>query len=395
MRRAAVVLLALAGCGDGADSLCEACEDAAVVGPDASLCHSAPAGSPGGELVVVSHPYDAAGDPASTYQVLRLDDSGALTDTATTFEMGRSLGGEIAFTPDGAVGLLAQEDGTLGVFQLDSAGAVVVVHPSFAGSFYATSVVVDPRGDVAYVIDTNWRNNGGGIYRVAIACDGTLTDLGLWLPAKLPAGLHVRGDRAVLVATDVAASPAGDDAHLLDWTADPPALIGGDDGFGDDDAIVASSAITADGEHLLIGDNSAFAGVPNRVAVMGLGSDALTAVQVLTPIEDPMAVLPSPHGDVALVVSGFGDAIFVLDREASETTPFSVRGELIYQGASPQLPGASVLVPRAALRGLALITENQGIRTVMMAGGGVVTDRGLHELGNGLDAITGAIGVQP
>jgi hypothetical protein len=336
--------------------------------------------------VVVSHPYDAAGQPANRYRVLELEGP-ALTDPGVTFEMGRSTIGVIAFTPDGEVAVAPQEDGTLGVVRLDG-DTPEVVHAAFAGGFYADRVVMAPGGDLAYVLDNQWRENGGGIHRVAIGCDGTLTDLGRWVESKLPAGLHLAGDRAVLVANDVGGSPAGDDAHLLDWAAATPGPLDGADAFGDDEHIAGGSAVTEDGAHLLIGDTSAFSGIPNRVAVAAIEGDTLTPVQVLTPIEDPLSIVTL--GEVALVVSGFGDAVFVLDYDPTADPPFTVRGEPTYVGASPQLPGHAVLSGSTVL-----LAELEGVRRFRLDGGGVVTDLGLTSLGSDTDAITGAIGVQP
>lgn len=388
MRSLLVAFLLLAACGD--DGGLNPDVDASPPG-DGGACDRSPAAPDRPRKVVVSHPYDAAGDPAATYRVLDLGVDGALADPGVTFELGRATIGEIAFTPDGEVGLVAQEDGTLGVFRFDG-DTPVVVHAAFAGAFYAARVVMDPGGEVAYVLDTQWRENGGGVYRVAIACDGTLTDLGRWLPSKLPAALHLRGTRAVLAAADVDGSTAGQDAYLLDWTADPPELLAGADAFGDDEAIVAGTAVV--GNLFLIGDNSAFSSVPNRIAAVSIDAQ-LAPVQVITPLEDPIALVASPHDDVVLAVSGFGDAIHILDHDATQDPPLTLRGEVAYAGAAPQLPGTGVVVERGALAGLALVAEVDGLRRIRMSGGGSVTDLGLTSLGGGTEGIAGALGVQP
>src|SRR5262249_18568266 len=155
------------------------------------------------------------------------------------------------FTPDGAIGLVAQEDGSLGVFALD--GTPRVIAAQLTGSFYATKVVMDPSGGFAYVLDDQWRENGGGIYKVAIGCDGTPTDLGLWIPSKLPAGIALSGDHMLIAATDVDGSQPGDDADLLDSTG---ARVAGVDAFGDDDAIVVGTTLSHDGRYFLLGDDN-------------------------------------------------------------------------------------------------------------------------------------------
>lgn len=389
---------ALAACG-GDDTSTGTPDAAATVdaapAPDANPCPRAAAPADRARKVVVSLPYDAGGGQASTWTVLDLAADGTPSGpTGAPFTMGRATRGAIAFTPDGEVGLVAQDDGSLGVFRFDG-DTPVVVHARFTGSFYAERVVVDPAGDLAYVIDPNWRNNGGGIYRVAIGCDGSLTDLGLWFPTKLAAGLHLRGERAVLVATDVGDSPAGDTVDLLDWTTEPPGLLDGDPLFPDDQAIVAATAMTANGRHVLVGDNSEFSGLPNRVAVAAVAGDAVTTTQVITPVEDPVAIVASPFDDAALVVSGYGDAVFVLDYAPDAATPFTLRGEVAYAGAAPQLPGDAVMVDRGGQRGLVLIAELAGVRRMRFGAGATVTDLGLQSTGTGYTAITGAIGVQP
>jgi hypothetical protein len=398
----AVAMVAVAACGGGDDTSGD--PDGGPDGGDVDadgLCERVPGDPDQTRRVVVSLPYDAAGGQASTYEVLTLDAAGELTAGGARFAMGRSTIGTIRFTADGRIGMVAQEDGTIGVFRLDAAGAVTVVHAAFAGDFYAEDVVIDPFGFRAYVVDPDWRENGGGIYRVAIGCDGTLTDGGLWVAAKSPHAFVLRGGaaasptRALLVAADVLASPAGDDVHWLDVSGATPVLLDGADAFGDDDAIAGGVTVTAGGAHVLIGDTSQFSGVPNRVAVVGLAGDTLTPAQVLTPLEDPLSLVASPLDDTVLAVSGFGDAFYGLGYTPQAATPFSLGAQVAYAGAPPELPGHAVMIDRGSLRGLALVAENLGVRRVRFAGGGVITDLGKTSTGTGYERIVGAIGVQP
>jgi len=315
--------------------------------------------------------------------------------------MGRAVDGRIAFTPDGKVGIVAQDDGSLGVFRVNSStGGVDVVHAGFTGVFWAAGVTMDPSGERAYVLDTNWRENHGGIYSVRIACDGSLRNEGLVAAAKLPYEmifLPWAAGKAVVAAADILGSRAGDDVHLLAWGT-MPRIVDGADAFGDDEAIVASAAVTADGRYLLAGDNSMFSGIDNRVAVSRIldGAAGIEAVQVLTPVEDPFSIVASPFDNAAIVVSGFGDAIIALDYDAGAgDDPFSVRGELDYEGAAPQLPGDAVMVGSGSLAGRVLVVENLAVRQVQFNADGSVTDLGATRLGTGYDAIPGAIGIQP
>jgi hypothetical protein len=306
--------------------------------------------------------------------------------------MGRANYGRVAFTPDGELGFAAQEDGSLGVFRVES-GVVEVLHSAYDGSFYASDVLVAPEGDHLVVLDGNFPNNEGGLYRVDIGCDGTLVDRGKITSSKLAyAGAWLDGD-LVLAVKEVLGAPVGHQAARLSWPE--PALLSSSPAFPDDEAIVAGFARTRNGAHLLIGDNSGFASVPNRVTVVKTAG-GLGAVQMLPNIEDPFAIATSPTNDAAIVVSGFGDAIFVLDYDPSNASgPFSVRGELGYVGAGPQLPGSVAPIERGTLDGLVLVSELSGVRRVRFGANANVTDLGLFDLGDGLENIVGAIGVAP
>ena len=367
-------------------------------GPVWEGCRAQPQAADRDRLVVVSLPYGAGAEQATTWAAMTLATDGTLTDGGARFEMGRATFGEVVFTPDGEVGIAVQDDGSLGVLLAGDDGDVEVVHEAFAGEFYATSVTVEPSGERAWIVDGNWAENGGGVYEVSIDCeDGSLGTPELWTDSKLAAGLLLDPtvkDRAVLVAQEVPGTTAGDDAAWMAW-GDGTQTLAGVDAFGDDEAWVSCSAITPDGAFALMGDNSMFSGLPNRVAVVGLEGDALYPVQVLEDIEDPMDLVVSPFHDAALVVSGYGDAIFQLDLDPLGEPPYAYAGELDYRGARPALPASAVLVDRGALRGLVLVAENQGVRAVRFHGAGEVEDLGMAVEGDGYEAITGAIGVAP
>lgn len=394
----AAVLMILVACGGDDAAVLDGGGDAAVTSDAPAGCMRTAASPDRPRFVVISHPYNAAGDSSPMFEVLDLSTTGALTrpQPPRTFSLAkRASFGTVEFTPDGEVGIVALEDGHLGVFQLDAAGTPTVVQASFAGSFYADQIVMDPRGDRAWIVDGNTRENGGGIYLVTIACDGSVSDRGLVAAANLPGGLAFTVDGRALVAArnilDV--TTPGLDAHLLRWS-DPPSVIGGVDAFGDDEAIVGGSALTSDGKTFLIGDKSAFASVPNRVAVVGVGPTALTRSTVLTPIEDPDSIATSPFGDIALVTSAIGDAIFVLDTGGTAGA-WRVRGEVNYVQGSPMLPGDIAMVSRGMLNGHVFVSENVSIRHLAFRASGEVEDLGSLQLGSGLQNISGVIGVTP
>jgi len=349
--------------------------------------------------VVVSHPFKSGGGKVGLFEVLDLSIDGKLSTSGQTFTLAAAAtDGEIVFTPDGRIGVVVLEDGSLGVFRLDAAGPQVV-HAGFQGKFYASALTLAPDGQRLYVLDSEWRNIGGGIYSVKIGCDGTLTDEGLVAASKLPYAMLLLAAtapaQAVVVAKDILSSTAKTEVHLVNLTP-TPAWVSGVDAFGDEEAIVSSAALTADGRYVLAADASIFSSTGSRVAVVEvLATGTLRAAQVLTGLKDPAAVITSPHNDTALVVGCEANKITVLDyNPASTTTPFSVRGA-VTTSTSPQLPSTAVMIRRGALTGRVIIAENVSLRQLQLAKGGAVTETQLLSLGSGVTAIPGALGVQP
>ena len=392
-----VISASVAACGGGDDVVGDPDAAGGDAGFDSTLCERIGLPRSGPRLGVVSFPYTASRENANTYRLFTLDETGAtITLASSTFEMGRSTIGTVVFTPDGELGFVAQEDGSIGVFRLAGAQAEVL-HARFQGSFYAERLVMGDLGQYLYVVDPNTRANGGGIYRVRIGCDDTISDDGLWLAGSSLGEPLFSGGRLVVPARELGGtSPAGESVHLVDVSEPTPARVAGVDAFGDDMAIFGGSAHTGDGRFALVGDSQGVFSIPNRIAVVERTDATITARQVLSPIEDPLSIVMSPFDDAALVVSGFGDAFIALDHDPQAATPFSVRGELAYTGARPALPGHAVLIEYGSLRGLVLVPENLGIRRVRFAAGGVITDLGKTATGaSGFENITGALGVQP
>lgn len=380
-----------AGVRDGGASV-----DGGGVDAGVTTCTRALAPADRARKVVVSHPYNAMSRAANRYEVMTLSATGELSRAGSAlFDMGRSIEGDIVFTPDGELGLVAQEDGSIGVFRLGS-GAPEVIHARFRDGFYASRIVVAADGATALVLDANFPENGGGLYRVAIGCDGRLQNLGKVFASKLLYGLaRLASGEWLAVARELLGSPQGEMAHRLS-AAETPARLGGVDPFGDEEAIVSALALSRSGRYALIGDNNSFSGLPNRIAVVELADGGLRRAQVVTPLNDPVAIVASPFDESALVASGFGNAIFRLRHDAtSASNPYVNAGALTYRGARPQLPANAVLIERGPLRGRVLVSENLGVRQVQFEVDGGVTDLGLTSTGTGSEAIVGIVGVQP
>jgi hypothetical protein len=388
MRRVLLVAV-LTACGGSSDSAGDSGTTPTVDSPS-TTCVREPAAADRTRHVVISHPYTADSMKSNEWEVLDLSTTGELSRPGHAFTMGRAYIGEVAFTPDGKIGIAPQEDGTLGIFKLDDAGVPTVLHTNFKGSFYAARVVVAPSGAI-YVLDTQWRNNGGGIYELAIGCDDTVMDKGMVAASKLPAALAFpMGNHQLVAAVDIGDSVMGADVHVVTLTG--PTVIASADAFADDMQIVGGATLTHDGGAFLVGDTSQYGTQPNRVAVVPITGTTLGTPYMIPNVEDPLALLAHPFADKVLVVSGFGDAMFQL---AKTNAMWAASGELTYQGAKPQLPGGAVMVERGSLQGLVLVAENLGVRRVEMYSAGTIVDLGLFSLGSGLVNSTGAIGVTP
>lgn len=393
MRIFSLFCLALVACGDDGGPSMTAQPDAAT----ATGCGRTAAAADRTRYVVIAHPYTTSGAASPAFEVLELSATGTLTrfSPPRTFMLAtRAPFGTITFTPDGEVGLVALDDGKLGVFKLDADGNPTVINPGLDAAFYADRIVMDPTGDRAWVVDSNTRENGGGIYELAIACDGEVTDRGIVAAARSPGGFALLDDgRAVIAAREALTSPAGDDFHVLEWGS-PPTRLGGADAFGDDDVIFSGFAVNRSGTTAFIGDSNVTG--TNRVAVIDIESYELINRGVISGITDPSGIAASPFGDVALVTSSQppGEGIYVLDTGGANGT-WRNRGEITYTGPASQLPGDVVTIHQGQLAGSVLVSELAGVRRIAFRANGTVDDTGLLALGDGLENVAGAIGVTP
>lgn len=403
MTHQAAFLLAFAACS-GTPSADKA--DGPAAGDDSGLdtasgddtaaapvegCHATPAPADRERLVVVSFPYDDDANPVNRWSSYRLSPEGRLSEAEGDVEMGRAWIGAATFTPDAAFGYVVQDDGSVGVFA-DKGDHIEVVDPAWDQGLYASGLAMHPSGERIYLIDGNWPNNGGGLYVSAIDCDtGALSAPTLLVASKLPARLVLRGEEGLLASLDVPGGAAGDDLALLDLSTEPPAWRAGLDAFGDDDTVIAD--LVALGGHAVLSDNAFFFDHPTRMSVVAWGEGSLERKQNID-VEDPITLVPSPFGDQLLVISGFGDAIYRYAYEADAAEPLTSLGALSTT-ERPAVPGAAAWVSRGALRGLVLVSEAEGLRTVMLGEGATAEDLGRVAMGSGLSALPGAVGIAP
>jgi DNA-binding beta-propeller fold protein YncE len=340
--------------------------------------------------VVVSHPF---GDNPNRYEVLNLSSTGELSFTGMTFEMERAGYNPIVFTPDGKIGLVAHDNGSIGVFRFDSAGRPVVVESAFRGSFYGHSITVNPSGTRAYVVDRNSEAHNGGIYELVIGCDGRLTEKGRVVPggnAHALAFMPNNEKRVVIHAKKAFTSAETSDTFLVDVTR--PALVAQGDGFLDQSALVSSLAITPDSKFALVADDSINAG--NRVAIVTLPS---MKHRQMFETRAPFALVTSVWNNAALVVNGDSadDMQAMTYDKDNDTEPFKLTGSVPWVYPRPQLPGAAVQITRGALKGRVLVAELVAVRQVQFTRAGAITDTKQTSWDKTVENIVGTVGVQP
>ena len=356
--------------------------------------------------VVISTPYNKDITHVPVYRVLTLETTGELVDTRATFEMGVATDGEIAFTPDGSIGVARQKDGSVGIFEVEASGAIRVIEASWTGGMgaqlYASSIQMSPEGDAFYLINKGWRNVGGSVWRVPLDCQtGEPGIAQLMFETKLAhaVAMHPENpDLLLLAAHDVLQVMDRHDLYAVDMSATPGTLAGQARVFLDDDASISSLAIMPSGAHALLADTNLF-GSPttnNRVGVIEVLSDgSMRALQTLFDIKDPASLRTSPFNNAALVTSAEGNRIVVLDYDPSQTeAPFSTRGTLA-TSTTARLPIDTAMVSRGALKGSVLVSENTSVRVVKFEPDASVVETSLLQLGEDVQHIVGAIGVQP
>src|SRR5581483_9461982 len=144
------------------------------------------------------------------------------------------------------------------------------------------------EGSSAWILDENTPANGGGLYRVAIDCDGTLTDLGLQLVIDFPtaaAWLNTKDRQAVIFATaigDGGTRDAGQNVFVVDLSTDTPVVKATAAAFPDQDAVPASVAVRLDDKWVAVPDDGFSVG--NRLDVLGYDGTAFSPGPVLMPM---------------------------------------------------------------------------------------------------------------
>jgi hypothetical protein len=343
--------------------------------------------------VVISHPYVDSTGATQKFEVLELHTTGELRKTGTTFTMGKAGYNPIVFTPDGEIGFVTQDDGTIGIFRFDFFGVPHVVNIGLAPGFYPNALVMSPNGDKLYALDPDTTAHGGGVYELDIACDDTVSVKGLVVPgnnANAMTFLPRSRTQALLAGVSAFDSTAGNDTFALDLSN--PALTAQGSTFGSAPGIASAIAVTPDGKYGLVTDDSLKAG--NRVGVITL--ESMKPRQILT-TDVPIQIVTSIYGNAAMVVNGdsFSQLTMISYNPSNTETPFAVTGPMPYTLPDPVLPGASVQITRGSLKGRVLVAELAAVRQVEFTADGAMKDVSQLAFDRTDDGVIGTIGVEP
>lgn len=334
---------------------------------DPYLCFSE---TPDASIIIHAVPYTVDAGQSSTWRAVFEDGS------SLDFEMGRATMGQVNLSSDGTWGAVAQENGSIGVFEVFSNSVNVIEEawvPTYdADTLFATRIWLDPLQDRLWFVDGNLSLKGG-LYSVPIDCSSkTLGDVEKHIPSEHGGPMTFVQEPEFNTIFVGGSIDAGPQVTTFDrYNIDGPHNTF--NAFPDDEAIY--SAMDSNGTDVLIGDNNAFSGVGNRVVHLNAKTgDILNSIDV----EDPMAI--EVQADWALIASGFENALYLYDLNTFQLTEVSL-------STSSQLPFS--IVPH---NDKLYIGEYNGIREVNVNSTGYVDDHMLLS-GSGIEGIFGPFGI--
>jgi hypothetical protein len=369
--------------------------DAVAPTDAATACPRVLAPADGVRAVVVSHPFAADGKKDKRFELMSIASDGTLRTKIAAFEMGYAFDRHVVFTPDGRVGMVAQDDGSVGVFEVtaDASGPtqVRVLQAAFREGFSAGKIAINAAGDKAYILDNQTANNGGGIYEATIGCDGSLRNTRKITEAQAVGAMAWIGEGKLIASAGSAFGETMTDTHVVDLRGVAPVLQGKLRLFSEQ-TIASSIATSPDGQVAIVACGNGFAG-GNQVAVLGYGNGELSKKSVLM-IESPQVVVASPFGNAFMVGAADPDNLFALRYDAANPQdPVTNKGVVSYKFPKPMLPSLAVVVDRGTLKGRILVGENTAIRQLQFTVEGAVVDTARTVLPDGTEEIVGAIGV--
>lgn len=318
------------------------------------------------ETLLFSTPYDINADQSPMWRTALIDNELELQDEI--LNLGRANQGSPRFTPDASWGIAVLDNGNVSSVTVDTDGRITPLDIDLDLGIFVTAIEISSNGEELWLLDSNWPENGGGLYKSQIDCEtGSVSPPEKVLTTKNGAAL-MNSANGMWIAAREANGETGQ-AHVFQDNAVRTYSI-----FQDDEAILSDIAQTTDGR-IVIGDINEFSGIPTRIGWLTESGETGTLN-----IEDPVRLLASPINDQLFILSGYQNATYLL-HDGSVQEPD-------YMGSSPQLPTAAVQTGDGRI----YIAENQGIRGMRFTANGLDDDGILLEL-NGLEGITGALGI--
>jgi hypothetical protein len=291
-----------------------------------------------------------------------------LTETGS-FLLGASTFGRVAWTRDGRVGAVVQDDGTLGL--ISAQDGVVGVFGGFYQVFDTKSLTMDPNGQTLWILLADSAERGGGVAWLSLDCESGWPDYPhRWRDSTRSSALLI-GERTVLVADEVDGE-AGFSAYEL---ASPRGdVLQGLPLFEHEDHLISDAVMAPDGR-IWAAEVSASSRVPHSVSV--LNADLSLAGRV--PVADPVALVAHPSDGRMLVLSA----------DQGELLQISPDLEVDHIQSS-SLPLAAAGLHTGPDAGLVLVAETEAIVLLRW------TPTGMEELQRvALSSPPGAIGVSP
>ena len=343
--------------------------------------------------MLIGHRFtDELGVVGTEVRSLVLRDDGALVDVGDRLDLGDQPV-SIAVAPSGRVALVAGEEGSISVVDLQDPANLTILDVAAVPRTGVSDLLFDPSGQTAYVLRSDVNEDTAGIYTLHLACDGTLTvdDTHFGLRATHAMAL-VPGDpdRAILLGGQAVYEPFDDDdIRLLERADDGWQQVGAFDIYGD---VVSAAGVAVSAAGIALVPNSLpFSDEGGQVAVLQIDGDQVNEIERIEDLPEAEFVRIAPDGQTGLLVRPAEDTLTVLNGAAGWRVSdevnlgLAVGLSVVRQGAA----SGAVLVPSVLPAGGSRVT------VFRVTGPGRIEEIDRVELGPGAEHIPGPIGVRP
>jgi hypothetical protein len=348
-------------------------------------------------VVLLGHPFNAAGQDGTQIRSMTLPASGAIRDDGMRLDIGAKPA-RIAYVPSGDIALVVGSTGAVVSVRADRATDLSVIDRAALPSADYGDIVMAPDGSSAWIVGSN-SDATSGISTVRISCDGRLSvDTAAFYAVRLSQSLVFSPDRAraILLGGQTTFAPVDpDDLRMLAISSTGAfSLMRGFDVYHD--FIDAGRiGLSPDGRTLLVPNGSPFSSEGGQIAVIDVDftGGSLVERRRLMNLDDVREAMFSHDGATALVTRFQPGKVEVL---TDQGMGFVVSSEISGIGLADKM----VEVARGMLTGRVLLPSvdpNAGPQIAMLQihGPGMVTKLAAFPLGSGSTNIPDAIAVMP